>query len=159
MREEGNLIVRALKTSAWVTLLTTLALLGAGKNDWAWGFLTGAVLSLFSLFSLTVVVPMLLRPGASRAAQALLGLTLFMKLPIYMIGLYLIANVPAIKAAGAGFGIALLPVVITLKAIGSALAEAFPAQPKQAPSEAEVSPQQTARPARRLSAKPVHERG
>src|SRR5260221_14128572 len=78
---EDNLALRTLKTGAISTVFLTLLLCGAGRFPWAGGFCIGAALSLFSIFSLMVVVPFLLRPGAPAHASLLLGIPLFMKLP------------------------------------------------------------------------------
>ena len=118
---EGDLIARILKVSAGVAGLVTLLLFCGGRSAWAWGFLIGAALSLFSMFSLAVLVPQQFRPGATRRARRWLLLTLILKLPLYAAGLYLVTRVQGISPVAAMFGIALAPIVITLKAIGSAL--------------------------------------
>ncbi len=115
---EEKLTLRTLRTSAPTSLAVTATILACGHRGWAAGFLIGSALSLFSLFSLTIVVPMLMRPGAPRFAGSLLGLTLFMKLPLYFAGLYAVTHIPGISAAWAAFGIGLTPTIITLKTVG-----------------------------------------
>ncbi len=167
MEPEEPLTRRALKTSVWVAACTTLYLFCAARYGLAWGFLIGALLSLFSLFSLTVAVPMLCRPGASRFAQGMLSLTLLMKLPLYMVGLCLITHLGRTAPMGAGLGIALVPMVITLKALGSLikLPAPAPAAETETPADAEVLPESlihSQRPARALRTRhvePIRERG
>jgi len=168
MQEEETFALRALKTSTWVTVFTTLWLFATAHSAWAWGFLIGALLSLFSLFSLTVLVPMLFRPGAPRHIQGLLSLTLFMKLPLYLGGLYLATSVHSIAPMGAGLGVTLVPMVITLKAIGGLIMELKPATrrakaveaaPATAATESLIHSQRPARATRLRRAEPVRERG
>jgi hypothetical protein len=60
---------------------------------------------------------MLFRPGARPYVKGVLLVTLFMKLPIYMVALYFMTRLAASGAAGSVIGIALAPMVITVKAI------------------------------------------
>lgn len=120
---EQTLSRRSLITSAQAAVFIWGALLLARHPGWALGFAIGALCSLFSLFTLGLVVPMLLRPGVGPKMRALLGVTLFMKLPLYCAGLYLATRGPMAQAMGATLGIALVPVVITLKTLGGALVQ------------------------------------
>jgi hypothetical protein len=124
---EDTLALRTVKTGAVSAVFLTLLLIGTGHPSWAVGFFIGAALSLFSIFSLMVVVPFLMRPGAPSYASTLLGLALFMKLPTYVLGLYF-----AVRIAGSSpinailcitLGVLLAPLVITLKTLGTLLAE------------------------------------
>src|SRR5262249_54568850 len=121
MKEEEPLTIRSLKSSFWVLLITISVLFWSGHGDWAKGFLVGALCSLFSIFSLMVIVPMLFRPGASPHVKGLLSMTLFMKLPLYALALYLVTSVSGFEPMGAGIGMALVPAVITLITIGGRL--------------------------------------
>ena len=56
---------------------------------------------------------MLFQPGASPHVRGLLGMTLYMKLPIYAVLLYLAASVKGIAPMAVGLGMALAPMVIT----------------------------------------------
>lgn len=121
--EQSNLHRRSLKTSALAFPVLTLAFFAAGKNDWGLGFLLGSGLSLFSMVTLMLAVPFLMRPGMPRHMTALLQMTLFMKLPIFMVGLYVVSRI-SVGAAGASVaGISLVPTVITLLTIGDIIAE------------------------------------
>jgi hypothetical protein len=117
MQHDDKMALRSLRDCIPVAAVITYALCAIHHKPWALCYATGALLSLFSLFSLTIVVPMLVRPGANPAVKWLLGLTLFMKLPIYMFALYMMTLIAASGAVAAVFGIALAPMVITFKAI------------------------------------------
>ena len=121
--QEDTLCLRSVKTSALLTIFATLLLLVAHQSAWAWGFLIGALLSLLSLVSLTVIIPFLFRPNAPRHMSALLGMTLMMKLPLFMAGLYLMTHLRGVAPAAGVMGIVLGPLVIGLKTIGGMLME------------------------------------
>ena len=104
---EDKLTLRTLKTGAVAAITVTVAMVASGHGGPGVGFLIGSTLSLFSLFSLTFLVPFLLRPGAPRYAGSLLGLTLVMKLPLYVAGLYAATHLPGVSAVWAACGIAL----------------------------------------------------
>jgi len=100
---------------------------------------------------------MVMRPNAPKFSQALLAATLFLKLPFYAVGLYLMARL----GAGAPFsfllGVSMAPLVITLKTVGG-IREARPArrgmQVIKAPSAVP-----TQRPARTVPQELAGERG
>jgi hypothetical protein len=115
---------RALKAGVWATALITAALFYANLPTWAWGFLIGSLLSLFSMVTLTVIVPFLFQPGVGQRAKGLLTATLFMKLPFFCIGLYIIAKGKFVEPMAAGAGIALIPAVLTVFAVRQAFADA-----------------------------------
>ena len=117
--QDQNVTVRTLKLSAVLALCVTLCLFSGRHTELAWGFAVGALLSLISVFSLVVVIPQLLQPDGPRHAQALLAVTLFMKLPLYMVGLYILAGTPGVSPVAGAFGIALAPAVITAQAFRS----------------------------------------
>ena len=94
-----------------------------GYRLMAAGFVTGAVLSLFSLFSLKICIPALFRSGASRGASALLQVVMFMKLPVFAVGLYLATRLGTAASFAAFWGCALVPCVISLEAVMKAIAE------------------------------------
>jgi hypothetical protein len=127
---EDTLALRTVKTSVVSAVFLTLLLISTGHLRWAGGFLIGAGLSLFSIFSLMIVVPFLLRPGAPACAPTLLGIALFMKLPTYALGLYLAVRIagsaPLSAILSVTLGILLAPLVITLKTLGGMLAESRP---------------------------------
>lgn len=119
-----KITVHALKTSAYALALLTIVLFYAKLSTWALGFLIGGALSLFSMFSLTVIVPFLFQPGVGGRAKGLLSLTLFMKLPLYGAGLYVVSRGEWVDPRGAGIGIVLVPAVLTGYAIRQAFADA-----------------------------------
>jgi hypothetical protein len=121
---EQKITRRSLISGAWATALLTGVLFFAGRPTWAVGFLIGSLLSLFSMISLTVIVPILFRPGAGAGTKGVLGLTLFMKLPIFGAVLYLVANGKFAEPMAVGAGIALIPAVLTGFAIRQAYIDA-----------------------------------
>lgn len=121
---QRQIIIRALQASGWALIGITLVLFYARLSTWALGFFIGGALSLLSLFSLTVIVPFLFQPGAGHTARHLLTLTLFMKLPIYSVGLYAASRGDWCDPRGTGIGIVLAPAVITGYAIRQAFADA-----------------------------------
>lgn len=135
---EDNLALRTVKTGAVAAVFLTLLLIGSGHLRWAGGFFIGASLSLFSIFSLMVVIPFLMRPGAPACAPALLGITLFMKLPAYALGLFFAVKIagssPLAAALSILLGVLLAPLVITLKTLGSLL-QGKPIAWRQVPAE------------------------
>jgi hypothetical protein len=117
--QDQNKTIRTLRIGAACGIGIILCLFADGKSSLAWGFAIGALLSLFSVFSLVVAIPQLLRPDAPRHAQALLALTLFMKLPAYMAALYILTNTRGVSPVAGVFGITLVPAVLTAQAIGT----------------------------------------
>jgi hypothetical protein len=117
MHEEEKVAMRSLISCVPVAVVVPYALCALHHKAWAICYATGAILSLFSLFSLTVLVPMLFRPGSRSSVKAALCLTLFMKIPIYMVALYLMTQLAASGAAAAVVGIVLAPMVITIRAV------------------------------------------
>ena len=115
--QEEKISKRALKASILTAIVTTLLFFGTHHNSWGWGFLVGAFCSLFSMITLTVVVPMLFRPGANPRVKGILSLTLFMKLPIWSFSLYLMTNVKGVEPMAGGLGVALGPGIITVFAL------------------------------------------
>lgn len=152
MHLEEPFTLRTLKTSAWTAIVAAVLFFLASHREWAAGFTVGAALSLFSLFSLVVLVPILFRPGAGRFAKGLLSLTLFCKLPFYMGALYFGTTLPGAQPAAMALGIALVPFVITMKTIGKALFDTE-AAPDRTPAEAPT------RSVRVATAEPIRERG
>lgn len=139
---EEPFTLHTLKTSAKVGLIATALLFFTGAG-WGLGFLIGGLLSLLSLYSLVVIVPILFRPGAPAYAKGLLSLTLFMKLPFYMMALYLATHLLKTQPMALGLGVLLVPLVITLRAVGQAFLESEP-----------ITRRQTV-----LKAQPIQERG
>ncbi len=123
--QRDTICLRSIQATSVLTITTTLLLLAAHQNAYAWGFLIGALLSLLSLISLTVIVPFLFQPNAPRYMSALLLLTLFMKLPMFVVGLYLMTHLRGVAPAAGAIGIGLGPVVIGLRTAGSALLESL----------------------------------
>ena len=125
--QDRTICFRSVKTSLWLGLLVFVLCYGNHHYHWAWGFLIGAVLSLFSMISLMVAVPFLTWSGAPRHMSALMIVVLFMKLPIFCIGLYLATHLPGISAFACCAGICLTPMAITLKAISNLINDFTPA--------------------------------
>ena len=137
--QDLNLSVRVLKMGVWTLSLTTFALFEMQKLTWATGFALGSALSLFSLLSLAIVVPLLFQPGMPRYVTALLGVTLLMKLPLYCGAFYLTATGHFLCPGAVFAGLLLAPVLITLKTIGGMIPLPTPA-PKAMPQTLAAAP-------------------
>jgi len=123
--QEDKTVVRSLRSAACFAAALDLMFFCGGQPTWGWGFLIGALISLFSLGSLIVIVPILIRPHASPHVKGLLALTLFCKLPFYGIALSLANPHHGVEPMGVGLGIALIPLVLTFRtAAAMVLAEA-----------------------------------
>ncbi len=112
--------------SLGAAIAISLALVATGHKTWAAGFAIGAVISLFSLFSLKVCVPALFYKGATSRATALLQVLFLMKLPFYAILIYFATLMGSAAAFAAFIGCTLVPCAITLEAVGQALLRANP---------------------------------
>lgn len=171
--QEDKTIVRSLKSAARCAAVLDLTLFCTGQTMWAWGFLIGALVSLFSLVSLLVLVPILFRPHASPHVKGLLTMALFLKLPFYGIALSLVHPSHGVEPMAAGVGIALIPLVLTFRTAAAMLLEGAREQRKAAapkpcavavpkivvPPLPEVEPQPVLRPQARRpqSVHPVRE--
>ena len=171
--QEDKTVVRALKSAAWFAGALDLMLFCSGKTQWGWGFLIGSLISLFSLGSLIVFIPILIRPKASPHVKGLLSMTLFLKLPLYAVALSLSTPRHGIEPMAVGLGIALVPLVLTFRTAAALLIEEARAQRNVAaakpqavvipkivvPSLPEVEPQPVLRPQARRpqSVHPVRE--
>lgn len=120
-KNDDNLDSRSLKTGLLITLTAVLYLAAAHQTAWAMGFACGSALSLFSLFSLKALIRMLFRAGGMPFKGFFLLLALFIKLPAYCIILDFALNTKGISQGAVVVGICLMPAVITLKTIVSAL--------------------------------------
>ena len=112
---------RVIKTSFFVGALLTFLFFATNHLYAGWGFLIGALLSLFSFVTIAFAVPFLLRPKAPRTMSTLSALVLMMKMPIYCVALYLATHLPWPSAFTCASGICLTPAVITLKTLGAYL--------------------------------------
>lgn len=128
--QEDKTVVRALKSAACVATVLDLTFFCSGQSKWGWGFLIGALVSLFSLFSLIVIVPILIRPKASPHVKGLLSLTLFLKLPFYAIALSLANPRHGVEPMAVGLGIALVPLILTFRTAAVLLMEGVREQSK-----------------------------
>jgi hypothetical protein len=124
MQDKNDRMTRvSLKYAAILTAIVTVLFFTIGQADAAKGFLIGALLSLFSMSSLIFLVPFLFVPG-NHAAKGLLSATLFMKLPLYGILLYLAVIMLKTASFALVMGIAVVPMVLTGCAIRNAFREA-----------------------------------
>jgi|GEM_PF-7123410 len=124
MQDQKDPVTRhAIKYGACLAAIGTVLFFTIGQTDWAKGFLIGSLLSIFSMSSLMFLVPFLFVPG-NRVAKGLLGATLFMKLPIYGILVYLAVLVAKTGWFALVLGIALVPAVLTGCAIQNAFRDA-----------------------------------
>lgn len=114
--DDVSLPGRVLRTGLGVAVWFVLLFLIGGRSDIALGLATGCGLSLGSFWSLAWLVPRLLVPGKRRTW--LLGFVFLLKLPVYGLVLYYALATPAVNGMAVFAGVALVPAVITLKAIG-----------------------------------------
>lgn len=119
--QEQSIKMHTLKVSLLFSVLIPLGLYYSGYSKLAFGFVFGAILSVFSFISLAIVVPFLFRPGSSPAVKGLLGITLYMKLPLYMVILYFGTRLPGVSPGMMAVGIGLVPAVISVKGILEAM--------------------------------------
>jgi len=136
--QEDKTVVRSLKSAAWFAVALDLTLFSSRQTMWGWGFLVGASLSLFSLVSLIVIVPILIRPHASPHVKGLLAMTLFLKLPLYAIALSLSNPHHGIEPMAVGLGIALVPLVLTFRTAAALVMEEARVQRKAAAPKPQV---------------------
>ncbi len=121
--EDKPLTTRTIKASLLLAPVIFFLFGAFGHKNWAWGFALGASLSLFSFITLKIVVPMLFMPGSPPYVKAILGLTLWMKMPVICVILYIGTHVPSITPGAMVPGIAFIPGVIVLRAIGDMMFE------------------------------------
>lgn len=158
-RKTEDINLRTLQTGTGLAVVIVLLLAQSGFRSAAWGFALGAFLSLFSLLSLTVIVPFLFRPNAPRHVKGLLSISLLMKLPLYCGALYLISRLPGLGPMASVAGIGLSPAVITLKTVGQMIARPAAVRRAIPPVEAVVTSQTPARPIRPCPTELAAERG
>ncbi len=103
---------RALRLSAVLMLSLGALLLLVGLRSLGVGFIIGALLSLFSLWTLAVCIPALIRPGAGFLQKLAFGLLLWVKLPIFILFLLLSSRLGTASVLGTVLGIALGPSAI-----------------------------------------------
>ncbi len=114
---------RILILSLAVTVLATSAMYFTGHWRWAFGFLTGAGLSIFSLATISLAVSRRVPPKA----RNLLKLALWLKLPAFAGGLYFIVKLSEGKRTDALLisiaGIGLVPALVALNSVRDVLKE------------------------------------
>jgi hypothetical protein len=116
-----NQTLRTFFHSVAVATVLSLGLAFGGHKGPAAGFSLGALVSLFSLFSLKVCIPVLFHKGATARATALLQAVLILKLPFYAVALYFATRMGTSAAVAAFVGCTVVPVVITAEHLGRAL--------------------------------------
>ena len=122
---DQNLPQRALKTTLQVATLFAVIFALRGEMTIALGLALGAMLGLFSLWTLTVAIPRLFTSG-DPTARFWLGLLTALKLPIYMIVLNFTMTSKSIAPFAVFCGVALVPLIIVLKVVGyQLLTDAF----------------------------------
>lgn len=124
MQDQKDPVTRnSIKYGAYLGMIGTVLFFTIGHPDWGKGFLIGSLLSILSMSSLMFLVPFLFIPG-NRAAKGLLSATLFMKLPIYGVLVYLAVLVAKTGWFALVLGITVVPAVLTGCAIRGAFREA-----------------------------------
>ncbi len=124
MQDQKDPVTRySIQYGAVLAVIGTVLFFTIGQPDWAKGFLIGSLLSLLSMSSLMFLVPFLFVPG-NKAAKGLLSVTLFMKLPIYGLLVYLAVLFSKTGWFAMVLGITVVPTVLTGCAIRAAFREA-----------------------------------
>lgn len=108
-----------MRTSFWLAAWFVLVFGVRGQAGVSLGFAIGSLLSLLSFWTLTWMVGRTIQPGSRRAW--LLGLVLLVKLPVYGVALHYALAIQGISVTAIVAGIALVPTVVTLKAVGRTL--------------------------------------
>ena len=139
MTNQHNQTLRTFIHSLLAGSAIALAFYLGGHAGWGAGFLIGAALSLFSLYSLKVCIPALFRPGAPRYASALMQVLLLFKVPIYGVGLYLATRFGTEASFAAFGGCSLVPCVVTLETIGKVMLESNPNWKRNAAMRAQTA--------------------
>ncbi len=93
-----------------------------GWHTASMGLALGSALSLFSLWSLSLAIPIITHESRG-IAKVLVVLLLVFKLPLYACVLYFATTRPYFHLGAVVAGIALVPVVIVLKVLGRALVD------------------------------------
>ncbi len=114
---DPHIVVRSLIWGTVVSVLAVFALNLLGHAKWSLAFGVGASLSLFSLFSLGMLVPKLTSTKSPGGSQFLLALLLFLKLPMYTIVLYALTRACGDDVKFAFPGVLVAPVVIGARTI------------------------------------------
>jgi hypothetical protein len=109
---------RTMKTTFLLAAFFALIFTMRGELTIAIGLSIGTGVALFSLWSLIVAVPRLLRAGGGPAAKAMLGFAALLKLPVYAITLHFAMTSRWVEPFAVFAGAALVPVVLVLKVVG-----------------------------------------
>jgi len=115
---EDNLPQRTIKTTTFVVLFFSAIFAARSQVSISLGLAIGGALGVFSLWSLALVVPRLFS-SSSPASKFLLGMLGLAKLPIFAGTLYFAMASPLVSPFAVFVGVALTPVVVVLKTIGS----------------------------------------
>ena len=126
MNMERGYIYRIVAWSSLTSMLVAFALAGRRLPVLAACFCIGALISLFSLVSLSFTVQFLKPGNKSRKARRYTILIFFIKLPVYLAGLAFLVHLAQSSSfaliAGAA-GLMMAPLHIILNGIGSFLVE------------------------------------
>lgn len=116
---DPHIVIRSLIWGTVVSVLAVFALTRFGHAKWTLAFGVGASLSMFSLFSLGMLVPKLTSTKSPGGSQFLLALLLFLKLPMYTIVLYALTRACGDDVKFAFPGVLVAPVMIGARTIWS----------------------------------------
>lgn len=108
---------RTLRTSFWLAAWFVLIFGVRGQAKISLGIALGAAVSMFSLWSLMIVVPRL-ADGAKKPLGCLLGIVELVKLPLYALVFWYAMASPFFHPLAVFAGVATVPVVIVLKVVG-----------------------------------------
>jgi hypothetical protein len=125
--QELALPQRTLRTTFWLATLFVIVFGLRGQATVSVGLAIGSAIGLFSLWSLTVLVPRLVRVNNDFAKFGL-GITMILKIPLYAVVLAYAMVSPSVHPFAVFVGVALVPAVITLKVLTAPLLERINAQ-------------------------------
>lgn len=111
---------RVLRWATAIELIAVIALLARGESRLALGVSVGAVLGLGSLWTITWAVPRCLSPEKRRGG-CLLGVILFLKLPLYALLLNYALVRGRLNGLAIFLGVAAVPLAILLVTLSQEL--------------------------------------
>lgn len=114
---EDNLPQRTMKTGACLIGFLAVCFAAYGDNRTALGLLIGGAVGIFSLWTLTFVIPRLFHPGGA-GSKFLLGAVTLLKLPLYAVTINFAVTSRFVSPFAVFVGVALIPAVVVLKILG-----------------------------------------
>ena len=115
--DKSNPVYKLSAAGILLTATVCAVLVHMHLAGWAIGMAAGSAISLFSLLSVGILIPIVMMPNAPGASQFLLGLVLFLKLPIYAILLWAVSLIPGVDMRSTVPGVILAPTLVGAHAV------------------------------------------